>query len=58
MKTNVDSLTIFHRPSKAANDEFLPVLKERASPGWNAYEVWRTRIKAKQDAPKNSSRGR
>ena len=47
MKTKVDALTTFPRPAKAANEEFLPVLKE-ASFGWNAYEVWRTRIKPRQ----------
>ena len=48
MKTRVDALTTFPRPAKAANEEFLPVLMEKASVGWNAYEVWRTRIKAEQ----------
>ncbi len=47
MKTRVDALTTFPRPAKAANEEFLPVLRE-ASAGWNAYDVWRTRIKAEQ----------
>ena len=47
MKTKVDALMTFPRPAKAANEEFLPVLKE-ASFGWNAYEVWRTRIKPRQ----------
>jgi len=46
MKTRVDALTVFPRPGKAANEEYVPVLKEQASQGWNAYEVWRTRIKA------------
>jgi len=46
MKTRVDALTTFPRPAKAANEEFLPVLREKASAGWDAYEVWRTRIKA------------
>jgi hypothetical protein len=46
MKTKVDALTTFPRPAKAANEEFLPVLREKASAGWDAYEVWRTRIKA------------
>jgi hypothetical protein len=46
----------FPRPAKAANEEFLPVLKE-VSFGWSAYEVWRTRIKAQQK-PQSSPRGR
>jgi len=55
MKTRVDALTTFPRPAKAANEEFLPVLKE-ASPGWNAYEVWRTRIKAEQHKKQSANR--
>jgi len=55
MKTRVDALTVFPRPGKAANEEFIiPVLKEQATPGWNAYDVWRTRIKAQQDKPQRS----
>jgi len=56
MKTRVDALTTFPRPAKAANEEFLPVLKERAPSGWDAYEVWRTRIKAPQDKPRLAPR--
>jgi len=56
MKTRVDALTTFPRPAKAANEEFLPVVREKASPGWDAYEVWRTRVKAQPqknlDAPR------
>ena len=55
MKTRIDALLTFPRPVKAANEEFLPVLKE-ASFGWSAYEVWRTRIKAQQQKPLDSSR--
>jgi hypothetical protein len=58
MKTRVDALTVFPRPGKAANEEFVPVLKEQASQGWNAYEVWRTRIKPQQDQPQRSPRTR
>jgi hypothetical protein len=56
MKTRVDALTTFPRPAKAANEEFLPVLKEKESSGWDAYEVWRTRIKACQPQPPRSPR--
>ncbi len=56
MKTRVDALTTFPRPAKAANEEFLPVLRAKASTGWNAYEVWRTRIKAEQQKSPDSSR--
>jgi hypothetical protein len=56
MKTRVDALTVFPRPGKAANEEFVPVLKEQTAPGWNAYEVWRTRIKAQQDPTQRSPR--
>lgn len=50
MKTRVDALTTFPRPAKAANEDFaLPVIPEKAAAGWDAYEVWRTRIKALQD---------
>jgi hypothetical protein len=58
MKTRVDALTTFPRPTKAANEEFLPVLREKASVGWNAYEVWRTRIKAEQLKSHTSIRAR
>ena len=57
MKTRIDALTTFPRPAKAANEEFLPVLREKAS-GWDAYEVWRTRIKAEQLKNAGSTRAR
>jgi hypothetical protein len=56
MKTRVDALTTFPRPAKAANEEFLPVLKEKVSTGWNAYDVWRTRIKPLQEKPTRNPR--
>jgi len=49
MKTRVvDALAIFPRPAQAANEEFGPVPRDGAASGWNAYEVWRTRIKTRQ----------
>ncbi len=57
MKTRVDALTTFPRPAKAANEEFLPVLRAKAT-GWDAYEVWRTRIKVEQQKSTDSSRVR
>jgi len=56
MKTKVDALTFFSRPTKAANEDFAPVSIEKAASGWDAYEVWRTRIKALQDHPVRNSR--
>ena len=56
MKSKVDALTVFPRPAKAANEEFVPVLQEAAPQGWNAYEVWRTRIKAVQDLSRRAPR--
>jgi hypothetical protein len=56
MKTRVDVLTTFPRPAKAANEEFVPVDKELAASGWDAYEVWRTRIKAYQEQPNRNTR--
>jgi hypothetical protein len=57
MKTRVDVLTTFPRPAKAANEEFTNVVvKETASSGWDAYEVWRTRIKALQEQPARPTR--
>ena len=56
MKTRVDALTFFSRPTKAANEDFAPVIVEKAASGWDAYEVWRTRIKAVQNAPARNSR--
>jgi hypothetical protein len=58
MKTRLDALTTFARPAKAANEEFLPVLSQKASTGWNAYEVWRTRIKAEQQKSHSAPRAR
>jgi hypothetical protein len=58
MKTKVDALTTFPRPAKAANEEFLPVLREKASAGWDAYEVWRTRIKPQQQKNHDAPRAR
>jgi hypothetical protein len=56
MKTRVDVLTTFPRPAKAANEEFALLAKEIAAPGWDAYEVWRTRIKPLQEQPNRDSR--
>ena len=36
----------------------LPVVTEKAASGWDAYEVWRTRIKAPQDSPDRSTAAR
>jgi hypothetical protein len=55
MKTRVDALTIFPRPAKAANEEFTPAAQKTPS-GWDAYEVWLTRIKAPQESPDRASR--
>jgi hypothetical protein len=56
MKTRVDVLTTFPRPGKAANEEFGPAVKEKSASGWDAYEVWRTRIKALQEQPNRTTR--
>ena len=56
MKTRVDALTTFPRPPKAANEDFAPVVVEKVASGWDAYEVWRTRIKALQDPPSRTTR--
>jgi hypothetical protein len=53
--TRVDALITFPRPAKAANEEFVPVIAEKAASGWDAYEVWRTRIKALQDPPSRTA---
>jgi hypothetical protein len=55
MKTRVDVLATFPRPAKAANEEFVPVLNEKVSRGWDAYEVWRTRVKS-QEKPSQPTR--
>jgi hypothetical protein len=58
MKTRVDALTTFPRPAKAANEEFLlPVLRAKTT-GWDAFEVWRTRIKAQQQKSHDTVRAR
>lgn len=54
MNTRVDTVTTFPRPAKAANEDFVPAVPGKAASGWDAYEVWRTRIKPQQQA---SNRG-
>ncbi len=56
MKTRVDVLTTFPRPAKAANEEFVPAFNDNPTRGWDAYEVWRTRVKAQQDKTKQPTR--
>lgn len=56
MKTRVEALALFPSPARAANEDFAPVTQEAAPSGWNAYEVWRTRIKALQDPPNRTTR--
>jgi hypothetical protein len=57
MKTRVDALTTFPRPAKAANEDFAPSTgAHKASAGWDAYEVWLTRIKPLQDRPDRTTR--
>jgi hypothetical protein len=52
MKTRVDALTTFPRPLKAANEDFAPTATaHKVTSGWDAYEVWLTRIKAMQERP-------
>jgi len=37
---------------KAANEDFAPTMSaHKVSSGWDAYEVWLTRIKAMQERP-------
>jgi len=42
--------------SSAANEEFAATadtvdgLEERTQPGWNPYEVWRTRVKESSES--------
>ncbi len=60
MQIQVEALTMFPRAPKAANEEFVTVdrVQEQAVvSGWDAYEVWRTRIKAVQTAPRTSRSG-
>ena len=58
MKTRLDATTTtFPRPASAANEEFVAIVaKDKAPAGWDAYEVWRTRIKALQDQPSRTPR--
>lgn len=56
MKTRVDSLTTIPRPQKAANEDFVADPKQETRSGWDAYEVWRTRIKAFLDQPNRTQR--
>ena len=61
MHTLLESMTRFPRAVQAANDDLVRVVTaaseiiERRSPGWDPYEVWRTRIKAVQEHRKPPS---
>jgi hypothetical protein len=50
MQVHDDESAVLPHPAEAANEEFLPLQDGPAYPGWNAYEVWRVRIKAVYDA--------
>jgi len=47
--------------SSAADEEFAATadgvdsLEEHAQPGWNPYEVWRTRVKESSESSESSS---
>lgn len=49
------------RISSAANEEFTATadgvgsLEGRPQPGWNPYEVWRTRVKESSESSESSS---
>ena len=51
MNTQQDALTTLPRPATAANEDFQPRLDEKTPAGWDAFEVWRTRVKAQQEKP-------
>jgi len=55
MKTRVDPLTTIPRPQNAANEDFVAAPAQETRSGWDAYEVWRTRIKALLDQPNRST---
>jgi hypothetical protein len=57
MKTRVEVMTTFPRPTKPANEEFGSVVAQGSpTSGWDAYEVWRTRIKLLQEQPNRTTR--
>ena len=49
-------LAVAGRMSSAANEEFAATadaaggMEERPQPGWNPYEVWRTRVKESSES--------
>ena len=45
----------FPQSADAANEEVLLLPDAAVSDGWDAYEVWRTRIKAVRDARLSSN---
>lgn len=49
MQTEPELVALPH-PEAAANEDFLPRRHGAAFPGWNAYDVWRVRIKAVLDS--------
>ena len=57
MQTSSEALTTHPRALTAANEEFASATPgaeepvQEAAPGWDPYEVWRTRVKAIQDSP-------
>ena len=61
MQTKTDRLTARALPATAANGDFPNAavsaeksLRPRVA-GWDPYEVWRTRVRAIQDAPAGKS---
>lgn len=45
----------FPQPAEAAREELLLLPNAAVSLGWDAHEVWRTRIKAVRDARLSSN---
>jgi hypothetical protein len=59
MKNRIDALAIFPSPPpRAANEDFVPPAVPESVSGWDAYEVWRTRIKVLQDQPNHTTQPR
>ena len=50
MQTHNNELAILPQPAAAANEELSSIQRKEASSGWNAYEIWRTRIKSVYDS--------
>lgn len=54
MQTQTTEAAVLPQSAATANEEFLPRQNGVVSRSWDAYEVWRVRIKAVYDARRSA----